>query len=579
MANIREFANPINDLQPTEVSARLTAQLANDQAQTGRQIGSAVGGGVQAVGDVGVKYATYKDTTALAGRSATLLASKMLEWQQLAKTSDPNDPTVAQNFLENNLKPSLDALRESAWTEGGQSYAGNQADSIFAHLTTMTAATTSAQAGEQTASTVAQVFNALSGAAAADPASVDMLLKHLDDAVNKIVASNPALTADQVAHLKSTLTQAGKQEIAKSAVQAAIQGNPDAGLALAARPSLAPYINGAEVKQFEAYARAQKIGADSAARQAANDKRLQEDRLSANTVGAYEAQFYNDKGEYAPPPGIVLKIMNDKNISDKDRGPFMGMANRLITGQNKDDSPGLVSHLLIQAAAGEIDASDIYKYVGVGNPDPQHLSNEGYSQVMAVIKSNPEVKQGAAMLVGRINEATAKVVPPPAIGGALMSQGDLERKTALNAEARLLYFEGIKEGKKPSELLTPGKPDYIFTDDFVKQYAKPTGPSTGALLIRGVTPAPATSSGKAGGRVDETAPPAKALPPVSVPAIPGTLDKPAPAAATAPAALAPNADGTIAAPQQKGSAAVRNSRAVPAARPSLNDLLQKHLGE
>ena len=578
MANIREFENPITDLQPNETAARLTAQEASHQESAGNAFGAEIGGGIKAVGDVAVKYATYQDTTALAGRSATLLADKMQEWNQIAKNSDPNDPTVAADFLKNNLQPALDKLRDSAWTEGGQNYAGNQADSIFAHITQVTQADMAQKAGQGAITAVAQTANALSVAAANDPAGVEKYLGMLDASVAKIVKDNPSLSVDVATKLHDSILQTAKEGLTKSAVQAAIQANPDEGMKLAQRPALAPYINGAEVKQFDAYARANKRAEDIDRRQAEADDRRQAEQKSQDQIGNYETKLYDDNGNFAPPKNFTKTILNDPAVLPKDKGPFLSMVNRLAAAGNaKADTDGLVNHLLIAAADGSLTPADVYQYVGANNPTGKQLTQQSANFVLGALRGSAEDRQAGAILADGIKQAQSIVSPIDNLTRAFTAADGAQRSAALASAAQLQYMEGLKDGKRPSDLLTPGRPDYIFTKDFLDQYRKsPNGPG-GTGILGGLPPvsgtaAPAGKTGTSDRVSGQAAPPIAATTPNSTPVpVPGGPPPPAPAPAPTPGA---NVDGTISPAQQKGSAAVRNSRAVPATRPSLDDLFK-----
>ena len=533
MANIREYTSDINDLQPQETAARLTAQEASHQASAGNEFGAAIGEGVKAVGDVGVKYATYQDTTALAGKSATLLADKMQEWNQIAKNSDPNDPTVAADFLKNNLQPALDKLRESAWTDGGQQYAGNQADSIFAHITQVTAADMAQKAGQGAITAVAQTANALSVAAANDPAGVDKYLGMLDAAVAAIVKGNPSLDVATATKLHDAILQTAKEGLVKSAVQAAIQANPDEGVKLAAKPALAPYINGAEVKQFDAYARANKRAEDTDRRQNEADDRRKAEQRSQDAIGNYESKLYDDNGNFAPPKNFTKTILNDAAILPKDKGPFLSMVNRLAAqGNAKSDTDGLVNHLLIAAAGGSLTPADVYQYVGAGNPTGKQLTQTSANFVLSALKGSADEKRAGAILADQITSAQRDVAPIDSFTRAFTAADGAKRSADLATAAQLAYMEGKKQGVSSYDLLTPGRPGYIFTKDFLDQFRKSTATSGGILTLP--PPVSAGSPGKAGGRVNENAPP--------VPAPPPPLPTKTPAATPAPAATPPSAD-------------------------------------
>lgn len=261
MPNIAQYDAPQLGLQPDErgVSAAervgrhidsAYSQAATAISDTGRRVGSAI----ETAGDVAVKAAEHQEISKGSAAFATFMQNKEQQWNDTVKNADPNDPTLAQKFLNENLNPDLDKMKDSFLTEGGQKWAEQHIEALRNHMATKTAADMSRMAGDAVVVNTRQTINALSNSVRADPSSLDFSLKTLDSSVEGVVGSSPTLTGTDAARVRMEVTQRGKEEIVKSAALGYIQ-RTGAMPKWATDPKYAPYINGSELKQFEQTAR------------------------------------------------------------------------------------------------------------------------------------------------------------------------------------------------------------------------------------------------------------------------------------------------------------------------------------
>lgn len=478
MPNIRDFSNEAG-LSPRSEGAVSLSYLANAQRRAGDSFGQDVGNGLEALGGVGLSYLEHRDTTAGAASAAQLLAEATRKWNETAANADPNDPTVGQKFLDDTLAPALEKLKDGSYTEKGRSFLEASAERLTNHFATTTAADMSTLAGIAAKVNLDKTVNQLSNAAASDPSATDTALAALHASVENF-AGSPNMDATTRATVKASMAQAGAEAIVKAGVLALTMKNPDAGVAMASSAKYAPYINGAEVKQIEATAKAVLQGNARDARAAKAEERLAARDASDAAIDAYHGTLYNDKGEFRPPADLNQRIMADVasgKVRPEDARPFLSMVENLAThGQSAADSPGLVSKLLDRAATGGLQPADVYQYVGKDNKTGQELTQASANFILGAVKKNaPEDQRALAVFNSAVKSARNLVNPIDKFGNSIF--GDVGRADADKMEeaAQLAYFKGLKNNVAPEAMLDPASKDYIFKNEWVIQF-KNSGP-------------------------------------------------------------------------------------------------------
>jgi hypothetical protein len=261
MPQIKTFDTPQLGLHPTETGINATAAAArrvgaeyNEAAGSIQAAGKMIGGGIVAAGDVAVKYLEHQDISRGAPAFANFEAAKTKEWNDNVKNADPNDPTLGPKFLEG-LEPQLDKFKSDGFlTEGGQKWAEARVDAFREHMLHKTTADMASLAGEAAKVNFRQTTNALSNTVRGDPTSLDYALRTAETSIGAMVDSSPNLTGVAAGKVKTELLQQAKESIIKSAALGHISQTGSVP-EWASDPKFAPYINGAELKQFEQQAR------------------------------------------------------------------------------------------------------------------------------------------------------------------------------------------------------------------------------------------------------------------------------------------------------------------------------------
>jgi hypothetical protein len=264
--NITPYSAPSNlGLAPTETgveaaagAARRLGAFGNQIAEARSQEGNQISGAIRAAGDAAVDYMDHREISAGAANGAQFMANMNAKWEDVAKNADPNDVTVKQKFIEENLDPALEDFKKGFNTEKSQDWAEHFTDQYRQHMFEKTAADMSTLAGVAVKVNVQKTINGLSSAVSIDPSthSIDNAFAVLDHSVGSIVDTSPNIDATTGAKIKGEVNQAAKEQIVKAAVASMITKNPNIDLD-AIQSKYGDYIKGDEMKQFQKAAQTQ----------------------------------------------------------------------------------------------------------------------------------------------------------------------------------------------------------------------------------------------------------------------------------------------------------------------------------
>ena len=321
MANIRPYEAPAGlDLRPSETgietvagNARRLGAYGNQIADTFNQEGQEVKGAVADSLQVGLDYMDHREISAGAANFAQFMAQKNAEWEDTAKNADPNDPSVKQKFLEENLEPAMQQFQQGFNTEKSQAWAEHAVDQYRNHMFEKTSATMATLAGEAVKVNVAKTINGLSSAVAIDPSthSIDNAFQTLDHSVGAMVDSSPTIGVEQGAAIKGEVAQHAKEQIVKSAVSSMITKNPNIDLD-AIQKKYGDYIKGDEMKQFQKAAQTQ-AKVDFLQNRAIERER---DYQATKAAGADFSKTLSDNVTFDPDGKVSVKPEFYKGVMD-----------------------------------------------------------------------------------------------------------------------------------------------------------------------------------------------------------------------------------------------------------------------
>lgn len=284
MPQIRELGFDVPTIRPTETGVEATAAAARRVGMFSNQVagiteglgsdversmstaGRAIGSGIATAGEAADRYITHQEISHGSAAWAKSNAEWIGDWNERVKNADPNDPTVAAKFNEE-LDQKLSDFKDNFHTAGAQQWAEAHIDAFRTHMFQKTAADMSALAGDAAKVNARETVNALSNAVRGDPSSLDYAMSTLDTSIGGVVGSSPNLTGTAAASVRMQISEAGKEQIVKSAALGYIEKTGQVP-SWATDPKYSKYINGVELRQFQKAADTQNRVARAADKQA-----------------------------------------------------------------------------------------------------------------------------------------------------------------------------------------------------------------------------------------------------------------------------------------------------------------------
>jgi hypothetical protein len=331
MPNIRQYDAPAGlGLQPTEVGIDANVQAArrigtfyNQKADALGQEGQVAASSLRDAGDAAVAFEDHREISAGAATGTALMAKTLTDWNATVKNADPNDPSVAQKFLTEQLEPSLEKWTSGFNTERSQQFAEQFADQLRRDMFHKTAADLSTMAGIAVQQNARTTVNSLGTAVSADPSSLDFALNTVDHTLGHTVDSSPTLSPEDAARVKASVTQEAKESIVKAAVSSMIQKNPNVDLG-AIEKKYGDYLKPGEIQQFQKAAQTQ----------------AKVDALTQKQADLYQRQQDKEAAEKAADKLITDHVKLDPNTGRPIIGPdFFSTALELAKMPNAP--PGL----------------------------------------------------------------------------------------------------------------------------------------------------------------------------------------------------------------------------------------------
>ena len=319
MPNIEQYDAGNLSIAPSETGVESTARAAyrigsygNQQAADLQRVGQEIGGAVKSAGDVALQYAEHREINTAAPQAATIVAAKDQSWNNYitGKDIDPNDPDretkiaarvnnpqAAQQWREQNLDPDLQKFQDTFWTEGGQRWGQEWADTYRNHFTVHAMAQQSSMAGAVVQANIEKTTDIAATGVFNNPHTLGQQFDLLAHSVEGNVRSSPTMSPEDATKVQTELLQHGEEKLVQAAVQGAIiQGGN--WRTIAEDPRYAPYIKPAENAAFE-----------------------KQEKFYQKGIEASEMQMINAKKQQAEfNAGTAVNDSFDKNVKVDDQG-------------------------------------------------------------------------------------------------------------------------------------------------------------------------------------------------------------------------------------------------------------------
>lgn len=342
----------------TDRLGAMTARLGSETAQLGAEKGAAlagagraIGGGIAAAGDAAVKYLDHQQISHGSATWATFLQNETNTWNDAVKKADPNDPGVAQRYLEGLNDRLVSFKQEGFYTENAQKWAEAHTEALRQHMAEKTMSDMSTLAGEAVVVNHRQTVNALSATVHGDPSSLDFALAGLKSSAEGLIASSPNLRGTDVARVRTQVQQAGAEAIVKSAAIGYIEKTgkmPE----WVTDPKYAPYVNGAELKMLEKQAQVQQKADLIATKQLETYQRQQQERAASDAMTKSMTDNFkaDENGRLTINPRAVKDALDiARQYPEAGAAPARAMIDFIQAQQNKDlkaiDAPDTVKGL------------------------------------------------------------------------------------------------------------------------------------------------------------------------------------------------------------------------------------------
>lgn len=300
------------------------SQIASGQRQAGemdRRVADTFAGDLDKFGKAYDEHLTNMEVSHGLATYATSFNGLSQQWNETAKNADPNDPTVAQKFRDETLKPWADQFTSSFKTSGGKRWAQTKVAELTQHMYEKTAADMSTLAGNAVIQNLQTSENQFSEAAMNDPSAHDIIQEAARANIRAAIQANPNLTAEEASKVASHYTMATGTEIAKSAAYGAISANPQAGRELLASGKLANYLDGDQVKALDGYAQTVQKAGEEAKKAAVAEQRKAEDDEFKGALGKAQLSMVRPDGSVLPSADFYKNILQIAALPGAARNP------------------------------------------------------------------------------------------------------------------------------------------------------------------------------------------------------------------------------------------------------------------
>lgn len=286
------------------------------------------------------KFVEQPELSRGAAEGARLANALTKQWNDLAKSSDPNDTTIAEKFYASTLEPELERFAEGFGTEAGQKWARQYTASLRQHLFDKATADMASRAGDAAILNVDRLGNELSSLAYDDPTAADFTLSQVGPAVDVIVASHPNIGAQAASRIARDATKRIEGEIAKSAIRGATDKNPLAGADMVLSKKYDAYLTGEEKAILLAYSetRARMVRDEKKAAEV-EERRIQKEAANKVANELLQTTLTSDGSLVIPKDflrNVVTKLATMPGV-DPDLPKSMVAFARAVTNDNEQN--------------------------------------------------------------------------------------------------------------------------------------------------------------------------------------------------------------------------------------------------
>ncbi len=466
MPRLREFTSS-ETLRPT---TRGAPDIAQRVAGAGAISGAISEGFSQLKQEVDT-IVRINETSELAKEFANAQAELTTGWLETARSADPNDPETATRYMEEVVRPRLDAIGEKTRTPAGRGLFERTRAGLEANLFQRTQIDQAELAGVAASQNLATSVNQLTTASFEDPTTFDINLSMLDIAVEGAVQTG----LDRGTALKARTVAAN--ELARATVLGVMQNDAKAGLTLLSTGKFDEFIDGTTRNALQNTGEQMLRGEDAAAIAQQAEAERQRRLVSEGARTEFMQTLLTPAGGVNLPEDFAKQVLSDDRLTASDQSVLFNVYRALTadaaSGGSKTN-PALFNALFARALLPKGDPNrlgieELGSHVGHG------ITAADFNSINARITGagDPRKEIENNLMAQTFDNVRAHLgATKNPITGAVSPLGS-DAFTRFNAWFQQEYALAIRGGKTPTQLLDPRSPDYLAHADTLELF-KPT---------------------------------------------------------------------------------------------------------
>lgn len=269
MPQIPEYnaPNATRGFQPSEIGVDATAQAARRIGSLAQEGGNAIKEGIDtfanSAAQVAEEHYGRQEVLQVGAQEADARSQLTDSWNAFRQNADPNDPTTADKWLEQQAKPMLeDRFGGASISKAGERARIEVQNGLLNHFGEKTKADMNIVAKEAATNNLVTMGNKNSAAIVNDPSAFEDVNRSIGDTFNRYLANNPNLSAEDTAGIRRM-----EQQFYKTNSIAAIHGTvsqdlegvgPDKAESDIASGRYSQYLDAKDLVQMKQYIQMQR---------------------------------------------------------------------------------------------------------------------------------------------------------------------------------------------------------------------------------------------------------------------------------------------------------------------------------
>lgn len=331
------------------------------------QAGSALGGGIKAIGNDINQHMEIQETSSVSAQGAKAFADLSKDLSSTMSTTDPNNADEAADKWREGMEEKIGAIGDGMSTRAGMEAASRVQNTLRNEFTTQSRAYQSTLSGQAIISNLTQTKNGLAQAVSNNPASLPAAIDYLHGAMQDQLATHSYLAPGEVARVQSEFTDQAKKDLGIAAFTTMAQSNPAAAKEALKTGTFAGLFGGQEIDTLNKYADMQAKAAVEANTAAANAQRRADSDAFKQTTSQMISTTIRPDGSLVIPKDLPQAIIKASLMPGAEMGTVKSMID-MVKQVNKDNAngvkivsdPATYQMFSTKMLSGELTDADVY---------------------------------------------------------------------------------------------------------------------------------------------------------------------------------------------------------------------------